>query len=321
MDFLAVPDDLSHLGPALHDERASSSTSPRSDLAERRHVDRQGQRDLHRRTRPTSRRSCASSRSRSPRAQTTRFEKAVALQNWFREDGGFSTRSTTRRGQRVRRADRVPHRRTGRTRGLLRAVRLGDGRDGPASSASPPGSRSASSARPRPARTPGSTAPTTCTPGPSSTSTAPAGCASSPPRPAARRGRADVHPSDATPRGRALATSPQPGSADGAVRRPTGPTESPAAAAGAEDDSGSVTGIPWLPALGGLLVIALVGRRAAAPPRPCAPGGASGGSRPATRSRSGPSCATPRSTSACRGRAVARRGRPATCWSTTSAPR
>ena len=124
---------------------------------------------------------------RSPRAAPTKFEKAVALQQWFRVDGGFRYSL-----ERVRRATapttcvRVPEHGHGRPGRLLRAVRRGDGGDGAARSASRRGSRSAS-CEPRPGRprTPGSTARTTCTPGPRCTSAASAGCASSRPRSAA----------------------------------------------------------------------------------------------------------------------------------------
>ena len=119
------------------------------------------------------------------RSADSRFEKAVALQQWFREDGGFEYYDRRRPGQRRRRPGRgsCPQDDGGRTGyceqfAAAMAVMARDARHpGPRRGRLP---RSPS----RPATTPTSTAPTTCTPGPSCSSPAPAGCASSRRRPA-----------------------------------------------------------------------------------------------------------------------------------------
>ncbi len=58
----------------------------------------------------------------------TKYQKAVALQDWFRDNFDYSL--ATRAGQRHRRPRGVPHRGQGRARRVLRAVRLRDGGDG-----------------------------------------------------------------------------------------------------------------------------------------------------------------------------------------------
>ena len=103
------------------------------------------------------------------------FEKAVALQHWFRVDGGFTyDLEDSAEGNGVDDARRLPRPRP-RPRRLLRAVRGLDGRHGADPRHPGPGGGRLPPARRRRARTRTSTAPTTCTPGPSSTSTAPAG--------------------------------------------------------------------------------------------------------------------------------------------------
>ena len=121
--------------------------------------------------------------------KATKFEQAVALQQFFRVDGGFRYSLERDRGNGT--DDLVQFlvdRRPGR---LLRAVRRGDGADGPDDRDPLPGRRRASCARTGWPRAPTSTARTTCTPGRRCTSAASAGCASSPPRrtgpPASRR--------------------------------------------------------------------------------------------------------------------------------------
>ena len=123
--------------------------------------------------------------------EPTRFEKAVALQQWFREDGGFNYDDERRPRQRHRRPGPLPHRGRGRPHRLLRAVRRGDGRDGPRARHPGPGRGRLPQPRAGRRRRATSTAPTTCTPGPSCSSPAPAGSGSSrrPPRPGQRRPR------------------------------------------------------------------------------------------------------------------------------------
>ena len=66
-----------------------------------------------------------------PRARRTKFEQAVALQQWFREDGGFRYSLARPGRQRHRGPGVVPGHRQERPGRLLRAVRRGDGGDGP----------------------------------------------------------------------------------------------------------------------------------------------------------------------------------------------
>ena len=191
--------------------------------------------DYTRAARRTCPRWSATLAPRSPQDAPTRFQKAVALQHWFRENGGFTLHDLDdRRRQRHRRPGRLPRRRRRRRDGLLRAVRRRDGRDGPHPAASRPGSRWASSSPTRSAATRGSTAPTTCTPGPSCSSPAPAGCASSP-RPAARRTRPRLH------HRRRPGQQPEPAARQrpAAQRRPAGPRvqrRAPAQRAGRRPD-------------------------------------------------------------------------------------
>ena len=76
---------------------------------------------------------------RGRRAPTS--HKAVALQDWFRSDGGFRYSLEQRSGSGHGPARRLRHQRPGR---LLRAVRRGDGRDGTRARTSPRGWSSAS---------------------------------------------------------------------------------------------------------------------------------------------------------------------------------
>ena len=128
MDFIAGDDDLTtaslnysmtavDLDPHLRTARSMPGS------------DRQGQRHLHR---PARRPAVDRPRPRGPGdpGGDTPYEKAVALQNWFREDGGFTYSPRPRAGQRHRRARCTSCRRPGWPDRLLRAVRLGDGRDG-----------------------------------------------------------------------------------------------------------------------------------------------------------------------------------------------
>ena len=62
----------------------------------------------------------------------TKFEKAVALQTWFREEGGFEyDLRAAPVGNGVNTLEAFLDGQRGRPGRLLRAVRLGDGRDGP----------------------------------------------------------------------------------------------------------------------------------------------------------------------------------------------
>ena len=183
----------------------------------------------------------------------TDFAKAVALQDWFREGGGFRYSLEQRSGSGMDLLASLRDRRPGR---LLRAVRRGDGRDGPRRWASPRGSWSGSSTAP-PSPTGGSSTPaTTGTPGRRCTSPASAGCASSRPRPARRRdpvvdpaGR-PAAPSRRPPRAPAPARRPPPSR----TRRPTDVT--------ADDDQRLP--VPWWPVVALLVVLLLgLGARAA----------------------------------------------------------
>ena len=172
MDFLAGDDDLTTADLRLHDDGGRSSTSTPSELAAPAPpaVD-DGHRRLHRPAAGTRRRWCASSRSRSPGRRRRRYEKAVALQDWFREDGGFTYTLDGDRRQRHRRPRRRSSRTSdGRPDRLLRAVRLGDGRDGPDPRHPGPGRGRLPQPRAGRAEHLRSTARTTCTPGPSCTS-------------------------------------------------------------------------------------------------------------------------------------------------------
>ena len=88
---------------------------------------------------------------------TTDFPKAVALQNWFREGGGFRYSLQQRSRVRDGSARRLRHR---RPRRLLRAVRGRDGRDGPRTGHPLAGRRGLPATGPR-SRTAGSSTPAT----------------------------------------------------------------------------------------------------------------------------------------------------------------
>ena len=111
----------------------------------------------------------------------TRFRKARALQQWFREDGGFSYDVNAAEDAADGDLDSFLDARHG-PGGLLRAVRGLDGDHGPDHRDPVTRGGRLPRAAGRPVPTPGSSPPTTCTPGPSSTSPAPAGCGSSPHR-------------------------------------------------------------------------------------------------------------------------------------------
>ena len=117
--------------------------------------------------------------------EPTRFEKAVALQQWFREDGGFTyddrrstsaTAPTTWCGS----SPQGDGGRTGYCEQFAAAMAV-MARDLGIPARVAVGFLDARAGR---RRTPTSTAPTTCTPGPSCSSPAPAGSASSRRRPA-----------------------------------------------------------------------------------------------------------------------------------------
>ena len=237
-----------HRRPRLHADRRRARPR-RQPAGRRRPPDRPGRReftelpdDL-----PTDRR--RPRRPRSTEGATTRFEKAVALQNWFREDGGFTYTPTAPTGSGT--DDLVdfladgPGGRIGYCEQFAAAM----ARDGPRARHPGPGRGRLPATPTRSATTPGSTAPTTCTPGPSCSSPAPAGCASSRPRPVGPRA------CPATPCPAGLTTSRASRHRRAQPSRPPRPTrgrastESDAGAAAADDGSG--TGVPWVPVLGG----------------------------------------------------------------------
>ena len=102
--------------------------------------------------------------------QPTDYQKAVALQQFFRRDGRFELHHRPAAGQRRAGPGLVP-RRGHRARRATASSSPPRWRRWPAASTSRPGWWSASSAVSRWRRTSGSTPPATCTPGPSSTST------------------------------------------------------------------------------------------------------------------------------------------------------
>ena len=193
-----APDDRGPL--RRRDRRRSSSTptSPTSDgldlhacsrccprftaeqlAARRRRGARRHRRALPRAARRTSAPSApALAAGRSPPARPRPYDKALALQDYFR-DGDFDLRhSTCRAGHSDRRHRRLP--RTTQA-GLLRAVRRHLRGDGPRRSGSRPGWRSASrratsDPTTRSATTSGASTPT---PGPRCTSASAGGCRSS----------------------------------------------------------------------------------------------------------------------------------------------
>ena len=92
----------------------------------------------------------ATSRRRSPATTRPDYEKAVALQDWFREDGGFSTTSSgpTPATASTSSTAFLPEGDGGRV-GYCEQFAVRHGRDGPVRWASPPGWRSGSSPRPQ----------------------------------------------------------------------------------------------------------------------------------------------------------------------------
>ena len=119
-------------------------------------------------------------------------------------------------------------------------------------------------------RTPGSTAPATCTPGPSSTSTAPAGSASSPRRPDRVGSRAGLHRRSAPAR----ATGPSASAASRAAAEssllPNNRSRSRSPTSSAPQRRRRRRQRPgWLLVAAPLLARRAGRRRAAAPPRPC----------------------------------------------------
>ena len=186
---------------------------------------------------------------------TGRFQKAVALQNYLRDNGNYDARQLGGR-QRQRHPGGVPRRGLpGRADGLLRAVRGGDGRDGPHHQHPEPGGHRVPQAdgvrsrhlRLQPART--------CTRGPSCTSRAPAGCGSSPPRRSGPR-RCRRYTEFEFPAAPETDLPSSAGSED-AENRPTlgaDPKEQ-----NPQDQAGAASGgIPWRPIAIGVLAVALL---------------------------------------------------------------
>ncbi len=155
---------------------------------------------------------------------TTSYEKAVALQNWFREDGGFTYSLDRAPGSGtdalVDFLSDGPGGRTGYCEQFASAMAI------MARIAGHPGARGRRVPVPhrRQVRTPGSTARTTCTPGPSSTSTAPAGCASSR-RPPAGPSTSRRTPSRARPSTDGPSKAPTAASSDASASRNARPQD------------------------------------------------------------------------------------------------
>ena len=195
-------------------------------------------------------------RARRP-STPDRFQKAVALQNYFR-DNGTLRRSTARldgNGSDTLEAF-LDDGLTGAPDGLLRAVRRGDGRDGPHPQHPEPGGHRLPQADASRSRTPTSTALTTCTRGPSCTSRAPAGCGSSPPRRTEPRRCRRTPSSSSRPRPRPTCPAArgserrrEPARRSVPTPRSRTPRTRPAPAGG---------GIPWRPIAIGVLAVALL---------------------------------------------------------------
>ena len=295
-----------HRRPRLLDDRASSSTSTAEPLAGRAPSTGQGQSDdFTDAARPTSRRWCASSRSRSPSDAPTRFEKAVALQEWFREDGGFKYYLET------------PRPATAPTSWSAFLTEGDGGRAGyceqfasamavMARAARHPGPGRGRLPRARPGRRPEHLGLQRLRPARLARAVLrrrPAGCASSRPR-RAGPGRAGLHTEPtwhrtAIPRG----PSRQPPQASVPPSRPPSASRSRATPTAGADAGGGTVRVP-LAAGRRAGPLAVAGRDPArcCSRGPCAAAPRARGSAPATRRRSGRSCATPRSTSACPGR-------------------
>ena len=173
----------------------------------------------------------------------SRYEKAVALQDWFREDGGFeysldNVPPGNGPDELTAFLTEGPNGRTGYCEQFASAMAVmarvarhpGPGRGGL------PGRRAGRH------RGPTSSPPTTCTPGRSSTSRAPAGCGSSP-RPRPGRGRAGVHHAEPAPAARAGAERRRE-----PVRGPAAqPRPGPAARRGRPARGAVAAGAPGLP--------------------------------------------------------------------------
>ena len=259
----------------------------------------------------------ASSPSRSPRRAVSRFEKAVALQNWFREDGGFELRrQPATRGNGADDLVAFLRRGTGGRAGYCEQFAAAMAVMARIARHPGPGRGRLPRAGRRSGPTPTSTAPTTCTPGRSSTSTAPAGCASSRPPAAAPTRCPTTPPSRSTCR-----RQPHGQPHRGGHRQPR---------AGPRLRVGR----------GRRRRVRRVGRRVRVPVAAAAPGPRRGRAGrallltpravrrrrrrlawPAVPRQRGPSCGPRRSTSAWPGRASAPRDRPPTCWCAGSARR
>ena len=209
----------------------------------------------------------------------------------------------------------------GRPHRLLRAVRRLDGRDGPDPRHPGPGRGRLPPARPGRARTPTSTAPTTCTPGPSSTSPG-AGWVRFEPTPAwPRRDRARLHHAADQPR-RTPTRRPTRPSED--IAGPDRPAPPPRPRPPQDEEAGrrrrrvgrpvAAVLLAVLVVLALLVLLVLTPRAVRRRRRAARLGGRSGG-RLGRAARHG---ARPRDGS---GRASAHRGRPPTSWCAGSARR